>query len=97
MVVAPRYDRNGRMVFDPKGKLPKGSATFQQVLEELAHENDPKPDNENDNEAGQLQVPQSKGKSPRISGSRWYIARAKMNISRKPAMFRVVIAATKKK
>ena len=93
MVVDRRMDSSGKMVFDPKGKLPKGSSTFQQVLEEIAHENDPKPD-ENGNETEGQGIPKSKTKTPRISGSRWHIARAKMNMSRKPAMYKVVMAAT---
>ena len=94
MVQNIRTDSKGRMIFDPKGKLPKGSSVFQQVLEEIARENDPQPEPENDNAGGKSggQLPK---RTPRISGSRWHIARAKMTASRKPAMYKVVVAASK--
>ena len=97
MVSDMKFDRNGKMVFNPKGKLPKGSEVFQQVLDEIASENVPKLDLENENDERTLRVPQSKTKTPRMSGSRWHIARAKMTITHKPMMYKIVIAATKKK
>ena len=78
MVQNIRTDSKGRVIFNPKEKLPKGSTVFQQVLDEIARENDPQPEPENDNASERSGGQQSK-RTPRISGSRWHIARAKMS------------------
>ena len=97
MVQNIRTDSKGRMIFNPKGKLPKGSTVFQQVLDEIERENNPKPEPETDN-VSETSGGQLSKRIPRISGSRWHIARAKMSTTpRKPVMYKVVMAATKMK